>query len=318
MLRPTRRRNSTPHSPTAPPCRSDTSSRCDTSTLSTTGSIPRGSPSEDDAQILPRFLLRLSGTKMALRPNVGAKRWRALLSDDLLRRLRFGERLDEHPLDDRPPLVLPDHGAVGQQPPASDVGVLRLCEPVERVDGADHDAVITGAHEPADPVAGPAAVGEDPRGRPASRRAGTGIPRSRDPSSSPPSVPGRSPRCPAAKAGAGRGRGRIGRALPGRPGSAVPRRHRAPPLSMAMGQRVWHHAAEGTRVGVTDMCLTTVFVGQSCTTAREYDERHPARQVHRISWRRWSARPRRRGSRSAGRPATRPRRSARRAPRCRP
>src|SRR6476620_7192262 len=78
-----------------------------------------------------------------------------------VRRPGLGQRLDQHALHDRAPLVEPHIDLVRQDETAADVRVLPLRETVEGADGVHHHAVPAGAHERADPVAGPALVGED-------------------------------------------------------------------------------------------------------------------------------------------------------------
>src|SRR4249920_3529562 len=75
-------------------------------------------------------------------------------------RFGLGERLDQHALHDLAPLAEPHIDLVGQDEPAADVRVPALREAVERPDGVHHHSVAAGAHERADPVSGPALVGE--------------------------------------------------------------------------------------------------------------------------------------------------------------
>src|SRR5262249_27545444 len=72
-----------------------------------------------------------------------------------------GERIDQHGLDDCAPFVLADIDAVRKNASCPDLGVVRLGQQVERLDGADDYPVVPGAHIAADPVARTALVGED-------------------------------------------------------------------------------------------------------------------------------------------------------------
>src|SRR5438270_2471917 len=137
-------RNSTPARPTAPGFSLKTSARCETSTLSTTGSIPSWCSS---SPVVTEF------------SSLDARE----LSARFAQKLRFGpaERVHQQPLHGRVPIVLSQIDPVGQHGTGLEVRVARACQPVERCDHADDDPVVVGADEVPDPVAGPALVGED-------------------------------------------------------------------------------------------------------------------------------------------------------------